>query len=184
MRLNASFAGRPPTTAETTAAEFDPKFVVGTVPNPQTGLAEHWLSCQFASKFDGPGMAVHGRPPLSLMLLLDISGSMGCTFTGDEPDEPRPGAARAPAKTKLDAAKACILAILEQLTPADEVRVTLFNHESHVLQSPGAATPAFKASVRRALGAVRPGGGTRLEAGFTAGMDALAKAEGSRHGER
>mmetsp|Transcript_47909 Transcript_47909/g.154961 ORF Transcript_47909/g.154961 Transcript_47909/m.154961 type:complete len:631 (-) Transcript_47909:91-1983(-) len=152
-----------------TSADFEPKFSVGSAAHPQTGLAEHWLSLQFASKLDGPGMAAHGRPPLSLVLLLDISGSMGCTLEGD--DEAR--------STKLDAAKHCILAILDQLNGDDEVGITLFNHESHVLQRAAAATPELKASVRRALSAVRPGGGTRLEAGFAAGMEALAAADGA-----
>ena len=45
-----------------TSADFEPQLVHSCVSHPQTGLDEHWLSVQFASKFDGSGMAAHGRP--------------------------------------------------------------------------------------------------------------------------
>ena len=71
------------------AAAFETQLGLSVVPNPQTGLDEHWLGVQFASKYDGEGMARHGRAPISLMMVLDISGSMSsaATVTNDDGDK-------------------------------------------------------------------------------------------------
>ena len=156
-----------------TAEIFAPRFSLAKVAAPQTGIAEEWLSVQFASSLDGAGMAKQPRPPLSLVLALDISGSMCAPLEGDEEGE---------RLSKLDVAKRCCESILDQLTPTDQVAVLLFNHEAHTLQPMGTCTAAFKTKLKRALGAVRPGGGTRLCNGFTAAMDALRSGAASeRH---
>jgi Mg-chelatase subunit ChlD len=149
-----------------TDADFMPCVELATVPNPQTGLAEHWLSVQFASKYDGEGMAAHGRPTLAISLVLDISGSMMGALEGDETH----------GSSKLESAKACVRAILAQLGPADSVCVLLFNHTTHVLQSAVPATPTNKERILSALSSVTPGGGTNLAGGFAAGMAALSAA--------
>jgi len=144
--------------------EFVPRFSLAKV-NAPNGVQEQWLGVQFASKFDGAGLALHGRPPLSLVLALDISGSMCMALEGDEGEG---------TISKLDVAKRCVYSILSQLTAADEVALLLFNHDTTLLQPPAACTAALKASLKRKLSSVRPGGGTRLESGFRAGMQALA----------
>lgn len=146
---------------------LEPVCEVATVSHPQTGLPEKWVTLQLASSLDGGGMAVHGRPPLSVSIVLDISGSMSLTLEGDTGDQ---------RVSKLESAKASIQAILEQLTPQDEVSVTLFNHVTHTLQCAAPATAAIKTAINRALDMVRPGGGTNLEDGFKAGMTVLANA--------
>jgi len=172
-----------------TELSVEPSFAMATVANPQTGLAEHWLSVQLCSKFDGAGMARHGRPSLSVSLVLDISGSMMMPLEGDEDEDDGlaqrqdvsegwrdGGLVSRRRRSKLEAAKRAVLAIIGQLTPADEVSVILFNHTTHVLQEASAATDAAKADITSKLGAVDAGGGTQLAAGFGAGMQALAVA--------
>ena len=66
-----------------TKADFQPTFELVTVPHAQIGLPEHWLTVRFASKLDGDGMREYGRPPLSLCLIIDISGSMMRPLEGD-----------------------------------------------------------------------------------------------------
>ena len=91
---------------------------------------------------------------------------MSCTLEGDDEG--------GPTISKLDCAKRCVAAILAQLTERDELGIVLFNHEAHRMQPMGKCTKAFKTAALRKLSAVRPGGGTRLLEGFSAGMDALA----------
>lgn len=159
---------------EPTEEDFEPRFHTATVQNPQTGLAETWLGVQWASKYDGTGVARHGRPPLSVVMVLDISGSMSMALEGDEDEaEVQPFA---PRRSKLTVAKSCLEAILGQLGAHDEVGVLLFNHTTHLLQPPTKCTAPAKAAILAKLERVQPGGGTVLQAGFAEGMAQLAAA--------
>lgn len=148
---------------------FAPRFSTAKVPNPQTGVSETWLGVQFKSKLDGSGIETHGRPAMSIVLVCDISGSMMCPLQGDDVTCGSP-------PSKLDVAKRCVGAILDQLDARDSVGLILFNHSAQVLQRPVVCTPKAKAELRRKLDAVRPGGGTVLQDGFRAGMAALSSA--------
>ena len=160
---------------------FTPHYAVATVAHPQTGLPEHWLSVQMASRYDGDGFQSHARPPISLMLVLDISGSMSSALEDESGSSGRSWMFHtAPGKSKLDAAKRCLLAILTQLDSDDSVGVMLFNHETHMLHAPAPATDAVKRLIADKLHAVNTGGGTRLQNAFTDGMTALAKARGDQ----
>ena len=159
-----------------TFEDFKPQYSLATVANAQTGLPETWLGCQFTSRFDGEGFKENTRPPLSLVLVLDISGSMSCALERGTFDN---SFARGSYDgSKLEAAKRSLLAILEQLESNDSVGVLLFNHETHMLHQPSAATTKAKASIAKKLAEVRPGGGTRLENGFNEGLTTLANAAG------
>ena len=159
-------------TTKPTDEKFEAQLGLSVVANPQTGLDEHWLGVQFASKYDGEGMARHGRAPISLMMVLDISGSMSMRLDGDSEAE------GAPPMSKLDVAKRCVEEILGQLTPADVVGVMLFNHSTTMLHAPAKCTGATRDAIVRKLQGVKPGGGTCLREGFEAGMAALEGAPG------
>mmetsp|Transcript_70228 Transcript_70228/g.156441 ORF Transcript_70228/g.156441 Transcript_70228/m.156441 type:complete len:644 (-) Transcript_70228:2401-4332(-) len=150
-----------------TEETFTPRYSLAVVPSPQTGAEEIWLGAQWASKYDGAGIERQGRPSLSLVLAIDISGSMTMALEGDDIGEH---------VSKLEVAKRCVASILDQLTAADEVAVLLFNHEVALLQALAKCTPGLRTALKRKLEAVRSGGGTRLELGFTRGMDTLAQA--------
>jgi len=153
---------------EPTSDMFAPRFHTAKVVVPQTGVEEQWLGVQWASKLDGPGMSEHGRPSLSLVLSIDISGSMSLPLEGDEGEM----------TSKLEVAKRCVGLILDQLTAADEVSVLLFNHDSHLLQPMASCTSKLRNELKCKLAAVRPGGGTRLHYGFEQAMRALAASKG------
>ena len=56
--------------------ELVPRFVRSTAVDPVTGNTEDWLGVNFRSCYDDAGMQKRGRPPIELVLVLDISGSM------------------------------------------------------------------------------------------------------------
>lgn len=153
--------------AEPTEEVFAPRFSLAKVAAPQTGVEEVWIGLQWASKFDGGGLAKHGRPSLSLVLVVDISGSMRHALEGDDEQT----------TSKLEVAKRCVRCILSQLSASDQVGVLLFNHGTHLLQPMGACTNPFKKNLMRKLNAIRAGGGTVLERGLSAGMEVLSVAE-------
>jgi hypothetical protein len=63
---------------------------------------------RFASALDGTGLNAHGRPSLSLVFCLDISGSMESSFSNDEKNSNENWFSRDNRSSKLNAAKKCI----------------------------------------------------------------------------
>ena len=76
---------------------------------------QHWLGVNFASCFDDGGMAALGRPPLDLVFVVDISGSMSCSFDNDTTGGGSWGSSWNvdDSKSKLGVAKRCALCPLE-----------------------------------------------------------------------
>jgi Mg-chelatase subunit ChlD len=111
-----------------------------------------------------------GRPALELVLVLDISGSMGWGF-----DSEGGGWGAAPDKTKLAVAKRCIHAIIRKLTPADKLGIILFNQDSHTLIPLTPCSDLDRAEVAAKVDAIHTNGGTQLAQGFNSGVQMLAE---------
>ena len=73
------------------------------------------------SKYDGVGMETHKRPNLNIVLVIDISGSMGSHMSNDSDGGLFSG------ETKLQAAQKCILAICEKFTDIDYFGMIAFD---------------------------------------------------------
>jgi Mg-chelatase subunit ChlD len=133
---------------------------------------EPYLGIRFASALDGKGLDDHGRPPLSLVICLDISGSMGCSFSNDQNSSysyDRGG------NSKLDAAKKCIIAIGKQLRSSDDVAIVLFNHMQKVLlpmtSLEGLTPNKINKLIEKEMKKVSRSGGTHLANGLKAAID-------------
>jgi hypothetical protein len=167
---------------------FRPHFLTATKQDPVTGNAIPYLGVQFLSALNGSGMRRITRPPLSVVLVVDVSGSMGQAFQNDESSEPggRPlWTASDPANSKLGVAKKCMHAIIGQLGEADKLAIVLFNHTQNVLLPLTPATQLNRQSLARSIDRLHPSGGTKLADGFQQGMqlleckDVLEGAEGA-----
>ncbi len=130
---------------------------------------------RFASALDGKGLNAHGRPSLSLVFCLDISGSMESSFSNDEKNSNENWFRRDNGSSKLNAAKKCIVAIGKQLRPSDDVAILLFNHSQSVLlpmTSLEKFTPKkINALFEREMKKVTTSGGTQLADGLEAAID-------------
>eukprot|EP01047_Picozoa_sp_COSAG01_P076071 COSAG01_NODE_13238_length_1615_cov_1.255277_1_plen_409_part_10 len=136
----------------------------------------------FSSKYDGVGIATHADeiPALDVVVVMDISGSMGCNFSNDGGDRWRSGGV-----TKLDVAKRALVAISKKLRPQDALGVVLFNHDQHVMQPLTSVAGMNQRDFQRKVSALRPTGGTRLAQGLGAGIGVLgAKEESEGDGAR
>jgi hypothetical protein len=78
------------------------------------------------------------------------------------------------AGSKLATAKRAALAVLDRLDERDRIAVVVFDNQVDVLQPAAPATPALKASVREALGAVPARASTALHQGWLSGCHAIA----------
>jgi len=100
-----------------------------------------------------PDLATEGRPPLTLAVVLDRSGSM----TGEPLDEARAAADR----------------LIDQLGPDDRFAVVTYSSRAELLAPARAATPEARAEAKAALEGVVADGGTNISAGLALGEQAL-----------
>ena len=105
------------------------------------------------------------RPPLSLALVVDRSGSMH----GD----------------KLTTAKAAAIAVLDRLEPRDRAAVVIFDSDVEAILPEGPMTTERKAEARARLAEVEAGSSTALHEGWLTGCRAIAaETVGSLSGDR
>jgi hypothetical protein len=104
---------------------------------------EYYVGCGMRGKLDGDGIKKHGRPPVQLSIVLDISGSMGSSFRSGmhalfhvvRPivcayvHEVSPSFVRdtGEPKNKLDVAKECVLTLIDNLQPTDAFGLVAFD---------------------------------------------------------
>eukprot|EP00457_Paulinella_chromatophora_P002304 gb/GEZN01002308.1/.p1 GENE.gb/GEZN01002308.1/~~gb/GEZN01002308.1/.p1 ORF type:complete len:670 (-),score=123.12 gb/GEZN01002308.1/:480-2489(-) len=136
-----------------------------------TDKSDLYLRLDFGSRLDGKGIDAVGRPPLDVCFVLDKSGSMSLGM-GDD------------VEPKWAAAKKCLGAILQQLSPQDRVAITLFNQVQQVLAPMQLASTAVKKKLSKQLEMVDVGGGTDLGNGLLHGMELLDKAKKSEKAAR
>lgn len=110
---------------------FCPTYTPAITDDPFSGETNRFLSVGLDS-----GLAVSDfeRPPLNLVIVLDISGSMRSSFDryyydrfGNEQELDEE-----PDRSKMEVAKEVLVDLTHHLRPDDRLGVVLFNHESHV----------------------------------------------------
>ncbi|MFQ5459932.1 MAG: VWA domain-containing protein [Anaerolineae bacterium] len=109
--------------------------------------------------------------PVTLVLILDVSASMG----GGIPGSPA---------TKLDMAREAASLAADSLAPGDVIGVVAYSDTPEWVVPMSRVGPGRGvAQVQDALGRLAAGGGTRILPGLDLGLEALAEAEpASRHG--
>lgn len=139
------------------------------------GAGKVQIGVSFSSKYDGKGLAAYPDevPALDVAVVMDISGSMGCSFDNDAGGFGQSGQT---VSTKLDVAKRTIAAIAKKLRPADALSLVLFNHGQHILQDLTPVQNLDQAQLGAKISAIRPTGGTRLSEGLNAGFAVLNSA--------
>lgn len=92
----------------------------GVISNdPLCNKQEYYLGIFLNSRFDGTGIA--NRPPLNLVICLDISGSMNSQFGNGS--------------TKIGVAKEGMKTLINQLRPNDSLSIVTFNNKAEAALS-------------------------------------------------
>lgn len=89
--------------------------------DPLSNQAEYYLAVGLNSKYDGSGIKELKRPPLNLVVCIDVSGSMGIKFNFKE------------TKTKMDVAIESLKILLTQLKSEDSFCLISFDTTASVL---------------------------------------------------
>ncbi|KAJ5079963.1 straightjacket isoform c [Anaeramoeba ignava] len=121
---------------------------------------EYHVALALKSKFDGEGIVKYGRPPLNLVFVLDISGSMsGGFYSQDKESEQR--------LSKLDIAKMSLKNLLKHMNDNDNFGLVVFDTEAEVIQELLPWKDIDKDKLNEKISALRPRGGTNMSEGIT-----------------
>ena len=141
---------------------FQPTWSAGRSRNPLSGLDETFLAVGLESNLDQKSFS---RPPLNLMIVLDVSGSMAGGFSeyyydGSSAADPEESS------DKLDVACRSINALIDHLRPVDRLGMLIFDSRARLAKPlfPVGATdvPAIKQHILDLL----PGSATNMEDGL------------------
>lgn len=135
--------------------------------DPLTGDHEEFLGLSLLCGEDGKNK----REDLNLVIVLDISGSMGSKFPSKSKDEGEND------QTLIQTAIKCILDLLKILKPNERLGIVLFDDVSVVLQPILTVSEINMDSLRKSLMEVTQRGSTNMEIGF---QEALRMVEHQR----
>jgi len=125
--------------------------------DPISGKMEYYVGCGLRGKLDGDGIRKHGRPPVNLVIVLDISGSMDSRFRPEE------------TKSKLDVAKDCVMTLIDNLSPTDSFGLVTFDTRAFVIQELKLMSELNIADIKAQISQLDTKGGTDMEVGFHGG---------------
>jgi Ca-activated chloride channel family protein len=136
---------------------FKSSYAFAVSKDPFSGKLEHYVCVNCVSCLDGDGLKQVGRPNLNLTILLDISGSMSSTFSGNQETKP-----------KLEVAKEAILSILSKLKPTDSFCLLTFDDKVDVLQPLVLWDAKTSGPLKEKIAKLTTRGGTEMGVGMTA----------------
>lgn len=151
---------------------FCPTYTQAYSRDPISGEPQHFLAVGLNSGLSAADVA---RKRLNLVIVLDISGSMGEAFTRYYYDN---STTSSPldweAKPKIRAATEAIAGLLDQLAPDDQLAIVLFDDQAHLAKAMRLVGETDLASIKQHVLALQEQGGTNMEAGYHMGTDLLA----------
>jgi Ca-activated chloride channel homolog len=158
---------------------FCPTFDAAVSPHPITGDKEHFVAVGLSS-----GLERVERPPLNVTVVLDVSGSMGSSFSQYYYDQfgTRHEVEDATDSSKMAVAREVLQTLTEQLRPDDLLGIVLFNNQAHTVKPLRPVACTDMDAIRSHIAELEQGGGTNMEAGMRAakqmydGLDADVRA--------
>jgi Ca-activated chloride channel homolog len=161
---------------------FCPQYEGAVVADPFSGQDEYFLSVGLGSNIDADTFA---RVPLDVVVVLDISGSMGSSFNRYYYDQFRdPGSRPENADwntSKMEIAKEALGAMVDRLHADDRFGLVVFDNVAETRLTPFTMGQNGYAKAKNAVYPLQPRGGTNMEAGLemgTAVIKALEQEDG------
>jgi Ca-activated chloride channel family protein len=152
------------------SARFCPSYSPMRSTDPLTGDSVDYLSVGLNSNLSE---AEFERKRLNLVVVLDISGSMGSRFDEYYYDEPSTGPVSN--KPKMTIANESVVAMLDHLREGDRFGMVLFESEAHLAKPVSPFEHTAVDALKENILELRPDGGTNMEAGFAMGMALLSE---------
>ncbi len=158
---------------------FCPSYTQMVSDDPLSGEQERFLQVGLNS---GMSAADFQRKQLNLVVVLDISGSMGSSFNDYYYDQAAQTSGASP-KSKMDVANESIVAMLDHLNPDDRFGMVLFESEAFLGKPISRVGGTNMAAIKQHILEVTEQGGTNMAAGYKMGAE-LFDALGARDQEQ
>ena len=146
---------------------FNPSYSFAVSKDPFSGNTEYYLTVGLNSGMKESDFA---RKTLNLVIVLDISGSMGESYTeyyydqwGDRHSISEEGNQ---SQRKLDSARDAVIELLKKLGPDDRFSIVLFNSSAMLLQPMSQVRYTDMEKVFFDIATLNAGGSTNLDAGM------------------
>lgn len=163
-------------------ALFYPSYSRAVSRNPVTNELEDYLAVGLNSNI---AVDEFERPPLDLVVVIDISGSMSSSFSEYYYDaNGNQKQAEVSDESKMEAAITAVKGVTEQLTDEDRLGVVLYNNNSYRAKPLRNVEQTDMDSVREHIDDLQSGGGTRLSDGADRGIEMLEQEDGSGREQR
>ena len=143
---------------------FCPAYSRAISTDPLSGATERYITVGLNSNITE---ADFERKDLNLVIVLDVSGSMGSPFDSYHYDGP--DSLGADSRTKMQIANEAVAGLLDRLRPDDRLGVVLFNDRAHLAKPLEAVGSTDVASLKQDILGIYSGGGTNMHAGMSAG---------------
>lgn len=154
-------------------ALFCPTYSTAVTEDPFSGTAERYLTVGLNSGLDASAFE---RKALNLVVVLDISGSMGSGFDEYYYDRfgNRQSVETETNRSKMDIATRSVAALTTHLSAGDRFGMVLYNDESYVAKPLRAVERTDMDAIRGHIQELEAGGGTRLSGGLDDATELLA----------
>jgi Ca-activated chloride channel family protein len=152
---------------------FCPSYVGMASTDPLSANVEQYLSVGLNS---GIAADTFKRKKLNLVVVLDISGSMGSPFDAYYYDDPN---ATGSSKSKMTLANEALVAMLDHLGAGDRFGMVLFESEAHLGKPLSDVATTDMAAIKKHILDITETGGTNMEAGYAKGTTLFSGAIGS-----
>ena len=142
---------------------FCPSYIQMSSTDPLSGEEERYLSVGLNSGLTEDDFT---RKTLNIVVVLDISGSMGSAFDAYYYDDGEGGSD----KTKMEIANESVVAMLDHLAPEDSFGMVLFESEAFLAKPLREVGRTDMDAIRGHILDIRDTGGTNMESGYEMGL--------------
>ncbi len=139
---------------------FCPSYTASKSADPYTGEEQYFLSVGLNSGIKESDFA---RKPLNLMVVMDISGSMGSTFQGYYYDGDR---GSDDTRSKMEIANETLVNLMEHLEDEDRLSVVLFDDQAYLAKPFRKVKDTDMNAIAKHVLEIKPRGGTNMSVGI------------------
>jgi Ca-activated chloride channel family protein len=152
-----------------TTETVSPSFLVSSHVDPISHEKELYIAVGCNSKDDGKNV----RNKLNLIVVLDISGSMGSRFSTHYASSESSETTSDKSKTKMQVAVDVLLELVGIMNPEERLGIILFDDVSQVLQPIRKLDSIDKEQLTEKIDGVTQRGGTSMVAGYTTALEMM-----------
>ncbi len=149
---------------------FCPSYSYAVSRDPYSKNNEYYMTVGLNSGVQEKDFA---RKKLNLLIVLDISGSMGSSFDRyyyDRINQVNPEVPEESNKSKMTIANEAVVALIDELRPDDRFGVVLFDDQAYEGKKLGPVSRMDVGAIKEHILEIRERGGTNHEAGFQMGQ--------------